>query len=113
MSNALNEAKHQLMIKSRNVTTVTAKEKNSALLSSKMLEYLDNKILPDTDSANSIGMEETQADSNSTVHEPTGPLNDSITQLKQTIQTEKPTPNNSKSNILKGQNVVTHVNSEN
>ena len=53
VSNALNnEAKLQLMKKSKNGTT--AKENNYALLSSTVLEYLDNKILPDADSANSF-----------------------------------------------------------
>ena len=102
MSNALNnEAKHQLMKKSRNVTT--AKDNNSALLSSTVLEDLDKTTLLDAESANSIDKVETQADSNSTVCEPTDPLNDSITQLKQTVQTEKATPNNSESNTMKGQ----------
>ena len=102
VSNALNnEAKHQLMKKSRNVTT--AKDNNSALLSSTVLEDLDKTTLLDTESANSIDKVETHADSNSTVCEPTDPLNDSITQLKQTVQTEKATPYNSESNKMKGQ----------
>ena len=99
VANALNnEAKHQLMKKSRNVTT--AKINNSALLSSTVLEDLDKITLIDAESANNIDKGETQADSNSTVCEPTDPLNDSLTQLKQTIQTEKVIPNNSESNIL-------------
>ena len=102
VSNALNnEAKHQLMKKSRNVTT--AKDNNSALLSSTVLEDLDKTTLLDAESVNSIDKVETQTDSNSTVCEPTDPLNDSITQLKQRVQNEKATQNNSESNTMKGQ----------
>ena len=102
VSNALNnEAKHQLMKKSRNVTT--AKDNNSTLLSSTVLEDLDKTTLLDAESVNSIDKVETQTDSNSTVCEPTDPLNDSITQLKQTVQNEKATQNNSESNTMKGQ----------
>ena len=74
-----NEAKYQFMKESRNVTS--AKENNSALLSSTVLEDQDKTILLDAESANSTDKEETQAESYLTVCEPTDSLNESITQL--------------------------------
>ena len=103
VSNALNtEAKRELGERSRHVNL--SKHRNTALLSSTVLEDLEETMLPDGEHENITdeGDDET-GDLSSSFRQPAEPLDDSVTVMKQTIQSENKNENQPKTCNPNGQ----------